>query len=84
MWIGLVKIAGDDELVFDGLHGIEDEIVKELFAHVVPSVFLWVEIGAMRGQFNHRHIIRDIEYAGTVAGRAVIDDEQEMLMKALG
>ena len=78
-WVRFVVIAGDDELVFDGSDGVEDEVMEEFFAHIVPVIFLWVEVGAIRRQFDQHHIGRNIEYAWTVARRTIIDDEQKIL-----
>lgn len=79
-----VEVACDAESVFDGVHGIKDEVMEELFTHVFPAVFLRVEVGALRWELDNHHIGGNVEHAWAVTGRAVIDNEQEMLGVTFG
>ena len=58
------------DFIFDGVHGLEDNIREEPLAHVVPNVFEWRAVG---WQGLDRHVFRDVESAETVAGSAIVD-----------
>ena len=59
----VIEVAGGDELVFDGLQGVEEKVVEEFFAHIVPIVFSGVKIRALRWQLCQHDIIRQAEFS---------------------
>ena len=80
----LVVIASDNELVFDGSDGVEDKVVEEFFTHIIPIVFLGVQVWAVGRQFDEHHIDRNVEHTWAVARCAIIDNEQKMVREAHG
>lgn len=74
-----VEIAGRDELFFDSFHRIEHDVLEEFLPHIVPDILLWVELRAFGRQFYDAHMLWNIKHSRAMAGRAVIDEKQEII-----
>ncbi|MDP1693131.1 MAG: hypothetical protein Q8L49_14480 [Burkholderiaceae bacterium] len=55
--VDIEVVQAGDEMVFDGLQGIEDAVMEVLLAQLVPQMFDRVEFGRIRRQ-EHLHARR--------------------------
>lgn len=69
----LIVLARNDELFFYGFHGIEQFVMKELFAHIIPVIFGGVQRWAPGRELYKHHVAGNMKNSLAVTRGAIAD-----------
>jgi hypothetical protein len=76
-----VVVHGGAESFFYSFEAVEDDVVKKLFAHIVPDVFGRIEFRRIRRKLFQHHVIGDSQSARAVTWGAVINHQNKIVWK---